>query len=111
MLSRGSPKFQQNRIEAVETDALCLPFPNESFDLVTSAFGFRNLADYDAGLREIHRILRPGGEVGILECSEPEGLLRTFYDLYFQRILPKIGNSISGVKGAYSYLPAYVPRF
>jgi demethylmenaquinone methyltransferase/2-methoxy-6-polyprenyl-1,4-benzoquinol methylase len=112
MLIRAAAKSdERQKMRWIEADALCLPFPDESFDLVTSAFGFRNLADYDAGLREIHRILRPGGEVGILECSEPEGLFRTFYDLYFQRILPKIGNFISGVKGAYSYLPASVARF
>ena len=95
----------------IEADALQLPFPNESFDLVTSAFGFRNLADYDAGLREIRRVLRPEGEVGILECSEPEGLLGKSYDVYFKSVLPKIGALISGVKGAYSYLPASVARF
>src|SRR5216117_872247 len=111
MLQRASAKSKATALRWVEADALRLPFPDSRFDLVTSAFGFRNLADYDAGLREIRRVLRPEGEAGILECSEPEGLLRTFYDLYFQRILPKIGNSISGVKGAYSYLPASVARF
>ena len=112
MLVRAAVKSdQRQKIRWIEADALRLPFPDESFDLVTSAFGLRNLADYDAGLREICRVLRPGGECGILECSEPEGILRKFYDLYFQRILPKIGNSISGVKGAYSYLPASVARF
>ncbi len=98
-------------IQWIEADALQLPFPDQSFDLVTSAFGFRNLADYDAGLREIRRVLRPGGEIGILECSEPEGLLGKFYDVYFKSILPRIGTMISGVKGAYSYLPASVARF
>ena len=112
MLVRAAAKSdERQKMRWIEADALRLPFPDQSFDLVTSAFGFRNLADYDAGLREIRRVLRPGGECGILECSEPEGLLRKFYDLYFQRILPKIGNSISGVKGAYSYLPASVARF
>ena len=101
----------QTRITWIEADALRLPFPDASFDVVTSAFGFRNLADYDAGLREIHRVLRPSGEFGILECNEPEGLLGKFYDLYFQRVLPVIGTAISGVKGAYSYLPASVARF
>lgn len=111
MLVLASAKPAGQPMRWIEADALHLPFPDKSFDLITSAFGFRNLADYDAGLREIRRVLRPGAECGILECSEPEGLLRNFYDLYFQRILPKVGNLISGVKGAYSYLPASVARF
>ena len=111
MLTRGLQKFQRERVEAVETDALHLPFPDETFDLVVSAFGFRNLANYDAGLREIYRVLRPGGEVGILDFSEPGGLLGKFYRFYFRNILPKIGTMISGVSGPYSYLPASVSRF
>lgn len=101
----------QKSVRWIEADALRLPFASESFDLVTSAFGFRNLADYDAGLAEIRRVLRPGGEIGILECAEPRGALRLVYDVYFQRVLPRIGNLISGVNGAYSYLPASVARF
>jgi len=111
MLTRGSRKFHLHRIEAVETDALSLPFPSESFDLVVSAFGFRNLANYDAGLQEIHRVLRPNGEVGILDFSEPGGLLGKFYGFYFRNVLPKIGTMISGVSGPYAYLPASVSRF
>jgi demethylmenaquinone methyltransferase/2-methoxy-6-polyprenyl-1,4-benzoquinol methylase len=95
----------------IEADALQLPFPNEHFALVTSAFGFRNLADYDAGLREIARILRPGGECGILDFAEPKGLFGTFYRLYFKQILPGIGTMISGVRGPYAYLPNSVERF
>jgi demethylmenaquinone methyltransferase/2-methoxy-6-polyprenyl-1,4-benzoquinol methylase len=102
---RGHP------IRWIEADALQLPFPDQSFDLVTSAFGFRNLADYDAGLREVLRVLRPGGECGILEFSEPEGLMGKIYDVYFKSILPRIGKIISGNNGAYSYLPASVERF
>jgi demethylmenaquinone methyltransferase/2-methoxy-6-polyprenyl-1,4-benzoquinol methylase len=98
-------------IRWIEADALQLPFPDKSFDLVTSAFGFRNLADYDAGLREIFRVLRPGGECGILEFSEPEGVTGKIYDVYFKSILPRIGKVISGNNGAYSYLPASVERF
>ena len=111
MLTGGLQKFQRDRVEAVETDALHLPFPDESFDLVVSAFGFRNLANYDAGLREIHRVLRPEGEIGILDFSEPGGLLGKLYGFYFKRVLPKIGTMISGVSGPYSYLPASVSRF
>ena len=95
----------------IEADALQLPFADRSFDLVTSAFGFRNLADYDAGLCEIRRVLKPGGECGILEFSEPAGLLGKLYNLYFRTVLPRIGRLISGSTGAYSYLPASVARF
>jgi demethylmenaquinone methyltransferase/2-methoxy-6-polyprenyl-1,4-benzoquinol methylase len=112
MLVRAAAKSSTDcPVKWIEADALQLPFPDASFDLVTSAFGFRNLADYNAGLREIRRVLRPGGEIGILECSEPEGLLGKLYDVYFKSVLPKIGTLISGVKGAYSYLPASVARF
>jgi demethylmenaquinone methyltransferase / 2-methoxy-6-polyprenyl-1,4-benzoquinol methylase len=95
----------------IEADALHLPFPDGHFDLVTSAFGFRNLADYDAGLREIVRVLRPAGECGILECSEPEGALGALYRIYFRQVLPRVGTLISGVRGPYAYLPASVERF
>ena len=95
----------------VEADALRLPFPDTHFDLVTSAFGFRNLADYDAGLREIARVLKPGGECGILDFGEPGGLLGEVYRLYFKKVLPIIGTMISGVRGPYAYLPASVERF
>jgi demethylmenaquinone methyltransferase/2-methoxy-6-polyprenyl-1,4-benzoquinol methylase len=95
-----------------EADALRLPFANSSFDLVTSAFGFRNLANYEAGLREIQRILKPGGTIAILEFTEPtEGLLRDFYRWYFSKVLPKIGGLISGHQSAYTYLPKSVARF
>lgn len=95
----------------IEADALRLPFPDESFDLVTSAFGFRNLVDYDAGLREIRRVLKPEGQCGILEFSEPAGWLGKVYEVYFKTVLPKIGTLISGNNGAYAYLPASVARF
>jgi demethylmenaquinone methyltransferase / 2-methoxy-6-polyprenyl-1,4-benzoquinol methylase len=111
MLERALQKSNGSSLCWVEADALNLPFPEESFDLVTSAFGFRNLADYDAGLREIVRVLRPGGELGILECSEPDGLIGKVYGVYFRRVLPALGTAVSGVKGAYAYLPASVGRF
>jgi demethylmenaquinone methyltransferase / 2-methoxy-6-polyprenyl-1,4-benzoquinol methylase len=95
----------------IEADALHLPFPDEHFTLVTSAFGFRNLADYDAGLREIARVVRAGGECGILDFSEPLGILGNLYRIYFRRVLPRIGTLISGVRGPYAYLPNSVARF
>ena len=95
----------------IEADALNLPFPSGHFDLVTSAFGFRNLADYDAGLREIVRVLRPGGECGILDFGEPRGVLGALYRIYFKQVLPRVGTLISGVRGPYAYLPASVERF
>jgi demethylmenaquinone methyltransferase/2-methoxy-6-polyprenyl-1,4-benzoquinol methylase len=111
MLVLASAKSANRPVRWIEADALRLPFPDQSFDLITSAFGFRNLAEYDAGLREIRRVLRPGGEVGILEFNEPRGLLGQLYKIYFKSILPRIGRLISGNEGAYSYLPASVARF
>ena len=95
----------------IEADALRLPFPSADFDLVTSAFGFRNLADYDAGLREIARVLRPGGECGILDFGEPDGMMGALYRIYFKQVLPRVGTIISGVRGPYAYLPESVERF
>lgn len=111
MLARASQKSRGTRLKWVEADALSLPMPSEHFDLVTSAFGFRNLADYDAGLREILRVLRPAGEIGILDFGEPKGMIGAFYHFYFRHVLPKLGTFISGVRGPYAYLPASVARF
>ena len=115
MLQRATAKGRQRRRssapEWIEADALRLPVPSDHFDLVTSAFGFRNLADYDAGLREIFRLLRPGGECGILDFGEPKGLVGAIYRVYFQQVLPRIGTAVSGVQGPYAYLPASVERF
>jgi demethylmenaquinone methyltransferase / 2-methoxy-6-polyprenyl-1,4-benzoquinol methylase len=111
MLKRGSEKFAGKGIVAIEADALSLPFANSRFDLIVSAFGFRNLANYKAGLREIHRVMAPGGEFGILDFSEPGGLLGKLYAFYFRRVLPAIGTMISGVRGPYEYLPASVEKF
>ena len=113
MLTRARSKsFGQTSAPGwIEADALNLPFPGAHFDLVTSAFGFRNLADYDAGLREIVRVLRAGGECGILDFGEPRGIFGHFYRFYFKQILPRIGTMISGVRGPYTYLPNSVERF
>jgi demethylmenaquinone methyltransferase/2-methoxy-6-polyprenyl-1,4-benzoquinol methylase len=95
-----------------EADALSLPFADNTFDLLTVAFGFRNLANYQSGLREILRVLRPGGEIGILEFSAPRGIIfPALHRFYFKRIVPRLGGAISGDRGAYTYLPESVDRF
>jgi demethylmenaquinone methyltransferase/2-methoxy-6-polyprenyl-1,4-benzoquinol methylase len=108
-----SPSLMQVRpIRYIEADALQLPFADETFDVVTTAFGFRNLANYEAGLREIQRVLKPSGTVAILEFAEPrEGRLGDLYRWYFSTVLPKIGGFISGDPTAYQYLPKSVARF
>jgi demethylmenaquinone methyltransferase / 2-methoxy-6-polyprenyl-1,4-benzoquinol methylase len=114
MLERAAAKSNpqtQSVPRWIEADALRLPFSDNSFDLVTSAFGFRNLANYDAGLREISRVLRTGGECGILEFGEPRGAMGGVYRFYFREVLPRVGTLISGVRGPYAYLPASVERF
>lgn len=100
------------RVRFVEGDALQLPFPRDSFDLITIAFGFRNLESYEAGLREIHRVLKPSGLLAILEFSQPSlPVFRQLYRVYFTRMLPLIGRLISGEQGAYNYLPESVREF
>jgi demethylmenaquinone methyltransferase/2-methoxy-6-polyprenyl-1,4-benzoquinol methylase len=116
MLSRGAQKFAARDAGEpcaipLEADALHLPLRSESLDLIVSAFGFRNLANYEAGLREFHRVLKPGGQLGILEFSEPGGLIGKAYAVYFRRVLPAIGRAICGKAGAYNYLPASVGNF
>jgi demethylmenaquinone methyltransferase/2-methoxy-6-polyprenyl-1,4-benzoquinol methylase len=116
MLSRGARKFVARKPGApyaipLEADALHLPLRSGSLDLIVTAFGFRNLANYEAGLREFSRVLKPGGQLGILEFSEPGGLMGKAYAVYFRRILPAIGRAICGKAGAYSYLPASVGNF
>lgn len=118
MLERGAGKFSEAARSAglpyaipVEADALRLPLATGSLDLIVTAFGFRNLSNYEAGLREFRRVLKPGGELGILEFSEPGGLLGKAYAVYFRRVLPSVGRAICGQAGPYSYLPASVERF
>jgi demethylmenaquinone methyltransferase/2-methoxy-6-polyprenyl-1,4-benzoquinol methylase len=111
MLVRAAEKTSHGNIRLAEADALRLPFSDGTFDLVTSAFGFRNLANYDAGLKEMYRVLGVGGEVGILDFGEPGGVMGKLYRVYFEHVLPRVGTLISGVKGPYAYLPASVERF
>jgi demethylmenaquinone methyltransferase/2-methoxy-6-polyprenyl-1,4-benzoquinol methylase len=95
-----------------EADALELPLPANSLDAITIAFGFRNLADYRAGLAEFQRVLKPAGVLAILEFSHPPGLfMRTAYGLYAKVVLPLIGGLVSGSRAAYSYLPESVAKF
>ena len=103
---------RENLVSFVESDALKLPFADASFDLVTTAFGFRNLANYEAGLREIRRVLKPGGTIAILEFTEPRaGWFGDLYRWYFRMVLPRLGGFISGDDAAYTYLPNSVARF
>jgi demethylmenaquinone methyltransferase/2-methoxy-6-polyprenyl-1,4-benzoquinol methylase len=111
MLLRGAAKFAKHGAIAVEADALHLPLADNSLQLLTTAFGFRNLANYESGLREFHRVLAPGGELGILDFSEPGGVIGKLYAFYFRRVLPRIGRMLSGAGSAYTYLPASVGRF
>jgi len=111
MLARGARKFAQRGAVALEADALHLPLAAKSLDLIVTAFGFRNLANYDAGLREFARVLKPGGQLGILEFSEPGGIIGKAYAVYFRRVLPAIGRVICGREGPYNYLPSSVGNF
>jgi len=95
-----------------EADALTVPLPDASVDLITIAWGFRNLASYERGLDEMHRLLRPGGCLAILEFSTPTNRLwGPLFEFYFRRILPALGNTISGSGQAYSYLQQSVRNF
>lgn len=99
-------------ISIEEGDGENLRFPDSTFDRVTIAFGIRNFEDRPKGLREMLRVLKPGGRLVILELSRPENkVIRWFYDLYFLHILPKVGGKVSGDKAAYAYLPASVAAF
>jgi len=111
MLARGARKFTGRGAVALEADALHLPLPDNSLDLVISAFGFRNLANYGAGLREFHRVLKPGGQLGILEFATPGGLIGKAYSFYFLRVLPVVGRIVCGRNGPYNYLPNSVDNF
>ncbi len=114
MLAGAKTKLSRDRMRStlVESDALVLPFADRSLDLITIAFGYRNLANYRAGLLEMRRVLRPGGALAILEFSQPPNrMFASVYNWYSHRVLPVIGGAISGVKEAYEYLPESVRKF
>jgi demethylmenaquinone methyltransferase/2-methoxy-6-polyprenyl-1,4-benzoquinol methylase len=108
MLERARRKAPA--IEFVQGDMLALPFDDASFDSATVGFGVRNVADLEVGLRELRRVLRPGGRVGILEITTPRGRLAPFYRVWFDRVVPLLGKVLPG-GSAYTYLPASVRRF
>ncbi|MGD9573703.1 MAG: bifunctional demethylmenaquinone methyltransferase/2-methoxy-6-polyprenyl-1,4-benzoquinol methylase UbiE [Thermoleophilia bacterium] len=97
-------------VEFVAGDALALPFGDDAFDAATVAFGIRNVSDLDAGLAEMTRVVRPGGKVVVLEITTPRRL-RRFYEVWFDRVVPRLGRVLGRDADAYSYLPASVRRF
>jgi demethylmenaquinone methyltransferase/2-methoxy-6-polyprenyl-1,4-benzoquinol methylase len=113
MIERAQKKSRgrQHAATFILADALQLPFGDQTFDLVSSAFGFRNLANYEHGLREIARVLKPGGRICILEFSEPRGPAAGLFRFYFRRVLPLIGSALSGSREPYFYLPGSVAKF
>lgn len=114
MLTAANRKIDTGRrfSRVFEADALALPLGDATLDLITIAFGFRNLANYRRGLVELRRVLRPGGVLAILEFSTPPNpLLRATYKFYSTAILPRLGGLISGAEDAYSYLPESVRKF
>jgi demethylmenaquinone methyltransferase / 2-methoxy-6-polyprenyl-1,4-benzoquinol methylase len=108
MLERARKK--SGAIEWVQGDALALPFEDDAFDAATVGFGVRNFADLEVGLRELARVLRPGGKLAVLEITRPRGILRPFFRLWFDVLVPVAGRVLPGGK-AYTYLPASVRRF
>ncbi len=108
MLERARKK--SDAVTWLEGDLLALPFEDGSFDASTVGFGVRNVVDLERGLGELARVLAPGGRVGILEITQPRGVLAPFYRVWFDRIVPLLGKVLKG-GAAYSYLPASVRRF
>jgi demethylmenaquinone methyltransferase/2-methoxy-6-polyprenyl-1,4-benzoquinol methylase len=108
MLERARRK--SDTVEWVHGDLTELPFPDGSFDSATVGFGIRNVPELETGLRELRRVLRPGGRLAVLEITRPRGVLRPFFRLWFDAIVPVLGKVLPGGE-AYTYLPASVRRF
>jgi demethylmenaquinone methyltransferase/2-methoxy-6-polyprenyl-1,4-benzoquinol methylase len=114
MLIEARRKIAANKFRAplFEADALALPLASESLDLITVAFGFRNLTNYRHGLEELGRVLKPGGLLAILEFSQPTNrVFAGLYGFFSTRVLPLVGGMISGSRDAYSYLPESIRKF
>lgn len=112
MLVTGSSKLRGAPVDAVCGDSLRLPFPDGAFDGATVGFGVRNLSDLRRGLTELHRVLRPGARLVVLEfTTPPNALVRAAYLFYFHRVLPLVGRIVSGHPWAYTYLPESVQAF
>ncbi|MBB6098333.1 demethylmenaquinone methyltransferase/2-methoxy-6-polyprenyl-1,4-benzoquinol methylase [Deinobacterium chartae] len=111
-IGRRKARTLQLEVQLEEGDALNLPYPDASFDALSCAFGFRNFSDYRRGLEEFYRVLRPGGRAVILEFPPPQpNLLGSAFRLYFEHLLPRIGQLVSGSDTAYRYLPESVLAF
>ncbi|HXG66050.1 MAG TPA: bifunctional demethylmenaquinone methyltransferase/2-methoxy-6-polyprenyl-1,4-benzoquinol methylase UbiE [Blastocatellia bacterium] len=114
MLKIGLEKVRSARlpVELAEGDALRVPLASDSFDVVTMAFGLRNLESVEGGLRELLRLLKPGGRAAVLEFSRPQiPIFRGLFQFYFTKVLPRVGNAVSGSNFAYQYLPDSVQQF
>jgi len=111
-LRKRANQTQQFCPDFIEADTLSLPFASNALDLVSAAFGFRNLANYTQGLQEMYRVLKPGGTIAILEFNRVQSpVLGPLFRLYFRHVLPFVGTKIAGVRGPYQYLPDSVKRF
>lgn len=112
MMAIGQKKVGDSNVTFLQASALDMPFDDNSFDAVTCAYGVRNFSNLDQGLREMHRVLRPGGQLMILEFSYPSSkVIAWFYDLYFSHILPLVGRLLSHDRTAYNYLNRSVKQF
>ncbi len=111
-IARAKALAKAPRVHFLEADALVLPFADSSLDAVTSAFGFRNLANYSRGISEMRRVLKSGGRLAILEFSQVRWpVFGALFRYYFRYLLPRLGAWISGVEGPYRYLPESVAQF
>jgi demethylmenaquinone methyltransferase / 2-methoxy-6-polyprenyl-1,4-benzoquinol methylase len=108
---RSAGKSRYSNVRFRQADALALPFADESFDAIAISFGLRNLADRARGLREMHRVLRPGGHLFVLEFSQPQPWFRPIYFFYLRRVLPSIAGALTGDREAYVYLNNTIGQF